>query len=265
MAQLATAQFLQHLRSLYPHQSGSPDTPSAIVGQPWYLIAAVAFSASNKPDATAVVFQYVLNDLEKVEFAAEKDRHAARLAVARRIREAVLQSGLLSGYARAINSLVALHGVTPPELREQTTIRNTNQHITDYAENGKRLFKAMYGDTAEHVQTLLDEIYPDMGEQLSNISFSLNFGADHENTGWFSNTVGYGITYRGTNVLSQVETSYVIATANICMDTPRQIAWHLANARHGGATVEQAKAVREIAMEVASAAGIQWTEAVPEV
>ncbi|CAL1703376.1 unnamed protein product [Somion occarium] len=245
MAQLATAQFLQHLRSLYPHQSGSPDTPSAIVGQPWYLIAAVAFSASNKPDATAVVFQYVLNDLEKVEFAAEKDRHAARLAVARRIREAVLQSGLLSGYARAINSLVALHGVTPPELREQTTIRNTNQHITDYAENGKRLFKAMYGDTAEHVQTLLDEIYPDMG--------------------WFSNTVGYGITYRGTNVLSQVETSYVIATANICMDTPRQIAWHLANARHGGATVEQAKAVREIAMEVASAAGIQWTEAVPEV
>ncbi|CAL1703377.1 unnamed protein product [Somion occarium] len=220
MAQLATAQFLQHLRSLYPHQSGSPDTPSAIVGQPWYLIAAVAFSASNKPDATAVVFQYVLNDLEKVEFAAEKDRHAARLAVARRIREAVLQSGLLSGYARAINSLVALHGVTPPELREQTTIRNTNQHITDYAEN-------------------------DMG--------------------WFSNTVGYGITYRGTNVLSQVETSYVIATANICMDTPRQIAWHLANARHGGATVEQAKAVREIAMEVASAAGIQWTEAVPEV
>ncbi|CAL1703379.1 unnamed protein product [Somion occarium] len=240
MAQLATAQFLQHLRSLYPHQSGSPDTPSAIVGQPWYLIAAVAFSASNKPDATAVVFQYVLNDLEKVEFAAEKDRHAARLAVARRIREAVLQSGLLSGYARAINSLVALHGVTPPELREQTTIRNTNQHITDYAEN-------------------------DMGEQLSNISFSLNFGADHENTGWFSNTVGYGITYRGTNVLSQVETSYVIATANICMDTPRQIAWHLANARHGGATVEQAKAVREIAMEVASAAGIQWTEAVPEV
>ena len=51
----------------------------------------------------------------------------------------------------------------------------------------------------------------------------------------------------------------------MCMDTPRQIAWHLANARNGGATLEETRAVRQIAMEVASASGIQWTDAVPEV
>lgn len=49
------------------------------------------------------------------------------------------------------------------------------------------------------------------------------------------------------------------------MDTPRQIAWHLANARTGGATLEETKAVRQIAMEVASASGIQWMNGVPEV
>ena len=65
--------------------------------------------------------------------------------------------------------------------------------------------------------------------------------------------------------MTQVESSYVIATANICIDTPRQIAWHLANARNGGATLEETRAVRQIAMEVASASGIQWTDAVPEV
>ena len=83
--------------------------------------------------------------------------------------------------------------------------------------------------------------------------------------GWFSNTVGYGITYGATDVLSQVEVSYVLVAALISMDTPRQIGWHLANAQHGGASVEEAKAVRQIAMEVAEKSGIKWRDAVPEI
>ena len=62
-----------------------------------------------------------------------------------------------------------------------------------------------------------------------------------------------------------MEISFVIATANIVMDTPRQIAWHLANARHGGATLEEAQAVRRIAIEVGKVAGIKWKNEIPEV
>lgn len=49
------------------------------------------------------------------------------------------------------------------------------------------------------------------------------------------------------------------------MDTPRQIGWHLANCRRGGATYEEVCAVREIAMQVASACGVKWRDGVPEV
>ncbi len=49
------------------------------------------------------------------------------------------------------------------------------------------------------------------------------------------------------------------------MDTPRQIAWHLANAQHGGATLQEAQAIRQITMEVAEKSGIRWKEAVPNV
>lgn len=66
-------------------------------------------------------------------------------------------------------------------------------------------------------------------------------------------------------MLSQVETSYVIVAALIAVDAPRQIVWHLANAQNGGATLEEAKAVREIAMKVSQKAGVKWKSGVPEV
>jgi len=103
----------------------------------------------------------------------------------------------------------------------------------------------MYRDTADSVQGLLDSAYADLG--------------------WFCNTVGYGITYGGTDILSQVETSYAIVAALIAIDAPRQISWHLANAQNGGATLEEARAVREIAMKIAEKAGVQWKDGVPEV
>lgn len=120
----------------------------------------------------------------------------------------------------------------------------------------------MYGDTAEGIQELLDTVYPDLGMYAKPDLITIVFMPGE---GWFCSTVGYGMVYGGTKALSQVETSFIIATANIVMDTPRQIGWHLANARNGGATLEQAQAVRRIAIEVGEAAGIRWKNDVPEV
>ena len=78
------------------------------------------------------------------------------------------------------------------------------------------------------------------------------------------NTVGYGIIYGGTKFLSQVEISFVIVAALIAMDAPRQTPWHLANAQHGGATLEEAKVVRQMSMTVAERSGVQWQDGVPE-
>lgn len=83
--------------------------------------------------------------------------------------------------------------------------------------------------------------------------------------GWFSNTIGYGLTYGFTDILTPLETSYTLVAALIAGDTPRQITWHLDGARRGGATLEEVQAVRRISMEVAREAGVQWREGVPEV
>lgn len=135
--------------------------------------------------------------------------------------------------------------------------------MEQYVQNGERLFRSMYRDTADKVQGLLDEVYPDMG-QASSVYPDV-YTILTSTSGWFSKVIGYGMTYGETDVLSQVEISYILVTALISMDTPRQIAWHLANAQHGGATLEEAKAVRQISMEIAEKSGIKWRDAVPDV
>lgn len=72
------------------------------------------------------------------------------------------------------------------------------------------------------------------------------------------------MVYSCTEVVSAIETSYTLITSLIAVDVPRQIGWHLAGARRIGATIEEVRAVRKMAIEVASRAGVQWREEVPD-
>ncbi|KAI0700539.1 hypothetical protein C8T65DRAFT_580280 [Cerioporus squamosus] len=241
MAELATPDFLASLRALYPSTSSSD--PNL-----WAVVAAVSFSASNIAEAVPLVFHSALDGLVQAQRQAgtpTEAAHSEQLALARKIREAVLQSGLLSGMPRAINSLVALHKVMPEHLRETKPLRDTKKPPEQCDKRGEELFGAVYRDSAQSVQTLLDAAYPDLG--------------------WFCTTVGYGMTYGGTDVLTPVELIYVMVAALIAVDSPTQVGWHLANARRSGAPLAETRAVRETAMQVARRAGVVWRAGVPEV
>ncbi|KAH8114127.1 hypothetical protein DFH11DRAFT_250536 [Phellopilus nigrolimitatus] len=244
MADLATEDFLAQLKTLYPASALECEGGFADSGNPWYLVAAVAFNASNRPDGVPKVFEFVMRDLasESVGEPSLEDR----LHITRLMREALFKSGMISGYSRAISSLIALYDVTPKELRETKLIRDVdNDTVADLVKRGDQLFTAMYGETASSVQSLLEAIHPDMG--------------------WFSKNIAYGHTYNANHVLSQRDTSYAIVAALISMDTPRQVGWHLANCRRGGASLPEVQAVRRIAMEVAGKCGVVWRDGVPEV
>ncbi len=103
MANIATPSFLNSLKAIYP--AGGPSTtayPGAL-SNPWVIITAVAFSASNVPEAVPVVFKHALEELktgQKVQGIADDVALKEQLVLARKIREGVLQSGLLSGFPR---------------------------------------------------------------------------------------------------------------------------------------------------------------------
>jgi alkylhydroperoxidase/carboxymuconolactone decarboxylase family protein YurZ len=83
--------------------------------------------------------------------------------------------------------------------------------------------------------------------------------------GYFSTTLAYGFIYSFSDVLSHVDTSFTMIAALIASDTPRQIDWHLRGAIRNGASTVEVKAVREIAIEVAQAAGIKWKNEIPNI
>lgn len=96
MADLATKDYLAYLKSLYPqHAPKSGTNVEGILQSPWYLVAAVAFSASNRPEAIPKVFAFVSDELDAASATTEQ-----RFFVARRFREAIFKAGLLCGYSR---------------------------------------------------------------------------------------------------------------------------------------------------------------------
>ncbi|KAH9918409.1 uncharacterized protein BXZ73DRAFT_105284 [Epithele typhae] len=224
--------FLAHIKALFP-PSDAGSVPSTL----WAIIAAVAFSSANVPEAVPAVFKSALEDLD------EHDPQE-QIIFSRKMREAVLMSGLLSGMPRAINSLVALRDATPEHLRESKPLRDTARPPAEWDKRGDEVFRAVYRDSADSVQKLLYDAYPDLG--------------------WFATTVGYGMTYGGTDVLSTRELVYVQVAALVAVDAPRQVGWHLANARAGGASAAEVRAVRRIAMDVAARAGVVWRRGVPD-
>ncbi|KAF5379929.1 hypothetical protein D9757_007188 [Collybiopsis confluens] len=225
-----TTDLFARMKSTYQQASSSAQNP-------WYILVAVAFSASNEPQAVPELFKYVLADVG--------DNHEERLLVARKFRDACFKAGLTSGYSKAINAIMALHEATPPELLDTKPLRKVYTSMEEQEQRGRVFFRETYGDTAESVQAILDSAYPDLG--------------------FLSNTIGYGFTYGFTEILSPLETSYVLIASLIATDTPRQINWHLDGARRNGATLAEVKAARQIAIEAAQAAGAVWKNTVPEV
>ena len=64
--------------------------------------------------------------------------------------------------------------------------------------------------------------------------------------------------------MSTIEQIHNMVATLIAVDAPRQIGWHLGNARRNGASLEEARAVRRVALEVAGKAGMKWRREVPD-
>jgi len=62
---------------------------------PWFIVAAVAFSASNRSEGVPRVFEQALQDLKK----GGSDK-SEELMLAQKMREALFKSGLISGYPK---------------------------------------------------------------------------------------------------------------------------------------------------------------------
>ncbi|KAL5490710.1 hypothetical protein ACEPAI_5544 [Sanghuangporus weigelae] len=253
MSEIVSTELLEQLKSLYPATPATAGLSKVdqALESPWYIVAAVAFSASNRPEALPFVLKFVLAELIALSATGDDKR-----GVVLRMREALFKAGLISGYSRAISALVALYEATPDELRDTKLVRWVNYYhcwsqpkknltVANMLASGDEFFSALHGNNTESVKSTFYKIHPDMG--------------------WFGRAIACGHVWGAQNVLAQRETSFILVAALIAMDTPTQIKWHLESARRAGASIEEINAVREIAMRTATACGVKWRNGVPEV
>ncbi|KAL5490693.1 hypothetical protein ACEPAI_5527 [Sanghuangporus weigelae] len=243
MMEIVSTELLEQLKSLYPMTPATANLNKVdqALESPWYIVAAVAFSAGNRPEAVPFVLKFMFAELIALSATGDDKR-----GVVLRMREALFKAGLISGYSRAISALVALYEATPDELRDTKLVRETeNLTVSDMLASGDEFFSALHGNITESVKSTFYEIHPDMG--------------------WFGRAIACGHVWGAQNVLAQRETSFILVAALVAMDTPTQIKWHLESARRAGASIEEINAVREIAMRTATACGVKWRNGVPEV
>lgn len=122
--------FIQSLSDIYPHSS---DNPGA---NPWSWLAAIAFSALNRPEHASKVFEYAVKQLST---------HEEKLLLARKFRDSIFKAGVLFGYPKValtfvsfasidwgmmmlaliqtINALIQLNTVMPDDLKETSVLR----------------------------------------------------------------------------------------------------------------------------------------------
>jgi hypothetical protein len=128
MTDIVTPEFLAHLKALYPAPTSARDNT-------WAFVAAVAFGASNLPQAVPLVFQHACKSQSSV-MTDDEDL----LLLVRKMKDALFKSGLLCGYPKvntfafpgscttenkgqAINALLALHDALPENLRDKKPLR----------------------------------------------------------------------------------------------------------------------------------------------
>ncbi|KAG2065436.1 hypothetical protein BDR04DRAFT_1121849 [Suillus decipiens] len=232
MADIATPEFLNELRSLYPATAKYVDCD-------WFLAASIAFSSSNCPEAVPRVLRYALDDLDKLSDTSYEDR---KLLV-RKMRDGILKSGMLSGFPKAINALVSLYEATPEELRDTKPLRDSTKSKEEDIAAGQAYFDLAFGDTATKIQPILRSIYPDL---------------EH-----FAMSTGYGYVDSFMDVISIKETTFATISTMIANATYNKLEWHLTRAVHHGATIEEVRAVREIALRIAIKAGVSLKIEVP--
>ncbi|KAK1770677.1 AhpD-like protein [Phialemonium atrogriseum] len=208
----------------------------------WYFIAATTLSILNRPDEIHKVYKHAIdNGPGHIDIAASPDE---QLGITRRMREALVKAAAIGGLPKTINSLLELKKATPEHLIDEPlgcspTMRSVDVYDVPSSQilhRGQTYFDKVYGKVSKRVMGQMDR-------------------SGTEDLGLTARLM-YGYILSNTQVLTPVETSFVLIAALIPQDVNPQLKGHLKGSLNAGATVEEVKAVRNVVMEICEVSGM---------
>ncbi|PTD12942.1 hypothetical protein HYE67_009706 [Fusarium culmorum] len=215
----------------------------------WYFITATTLSALNRPDELPRVLKSAIGEGSGTS-GDTVSTHDERLRISRRMREALLKASAVGGMPKTINALLSLKSATPEELLDEAgtgtdsaSPRYKDIYDTQPAQilqRGQRFFENIYGKISRRIMGQLERSgAPDLG-LLARLT--------------------YGYVLSNTDVLTPVETSFVLIASLIPQDVNPQLKGHLRGALNGGASEDEVRAVRDVVIKICEASGMKKLE-----
>ncbi|KAH8652485.1 AhpD-like protein [Xylariales sp. PMI_506] len=209
----------------------------------WYLIAATTLTILNRPDEIRKVYTYAIE--KECRGAELKSSMEEELRISRRMREALVKTSAIGGLPKTINSLLSLKEVTPVDMLDEVGSASPTGRSVD-------LYQIPTYDILRRGQTFFDMIY---GKISKRVMGQMDRSGT-EDLGLIGRLV-YGHILSNVKILSPAETSFIMIAGLIPQDVNPQLKGHLRGALNGGATVEEVRAVRQVAMMICEAYGMK--------
>ncbi|KAI8140806.1 hypothetical protein BJV82DRAFT_621146 [Fennellomyces sp. T-0311] len=235
---MALTATLREIRSLFTKNGGQSDL--------WYILAASAITALNRPEDIAPVYALVEQSIDELPKLSSSEKEAAKVNAVLRMREGILKSFIASGFPKTINGLKELNLATPEQIKAklpQTPIRKEEswETILQERERGRALFAKIYDRHTDRVTKDMHNFYPDLGQV-----------AIHQL---------YGPVISNTSILSGKESSLILVTGLKTLDVAAQLRGHKYGALHQGATQEDLKNVETMVNMLCQHYGVQLPKA----
>ncbi|KAE8408120.1 hypothetical protein BDV37DRAFT_239958 [Aspergillus pseudonomiae] len=195
----------------------------------WYILAISTIVAHRDPERCDQLYLHLINQ-------APYSTPSARQALIRRLREALFKSIIIVGVCKPIEAILAISKYEREEDKDYTFTRENWQC-----------------DQANHDRGVawLEKLY------ARNTTGTLDLFRAHQDFGWLSKEITYGLFLSDRGVLDDLDTEMVVLPAIMSQNLKNETHWHIRGTRRLGVSMEDVKVVWECIQLVAGFYGVE--------
>ncbi|ORX54967.1 hypothetical protein DM01DRAFT_1304536 [Hesseltinella vesiculosa] len=222
---MTLADIVQRIRHIY--QVSTPAQQDTILQNEWALITAVVMAALNHPEDISLVYQIVVQDIERLSLSKDMTQDLT-VKVTMKLRDSILKGYVASGFPKTINGLQHLHKATPKsilELLPTTPIRSETTWDQIYDRHTVRVMQSMH------------TMYPDLAQSAHHHLYSPLLSE--------------------CAITSGRETSLIVVAGCFVQNVPSQLRGHIYGALNNGATKTDIERVHETVLVLCRHYGAQ--------
>jgi alkylhydroperoxidase/carboxymuconolactone decarboxylase family protein YurZ len=199
---------------------------------------ACAFAAANQGKYVAHIYKAAITQYGSEDFPSHR-------CVLRRIKEALLKTGIIYGIPRVINAFRALIKALPNEESNETD--SCRLHIERPADTDERGIEYMRNIFRADLEPFLDTMakyWPDLRTLVV--------------------TTIYGYYQSDTSVIDAITTSQLNIATLVPMDVTAEVAWHMRGLIRNGGSEEQLRFAMEVTLAICEIADVRLKNQMPD-